>query len=301
MTTHAIQTFELEHDFGSEPVLQDLSLQVPRGSVYALLGRNGSGKTTLIRILLGMLQPRRGYSAVFGLDPTQEPIPIRTRIGYVPQENDFDPEMTVAGALSFVRAFYPGRWQDGEVASLVVRFGLARHKKIKQLSGGQKGHLALTAALGCDPEILILDEPTAGLDAVVRREVQEAIIDFMSRGERTVLLSSHQLNEVERLADRVAIVDSGRLLCEASVEGLKDRVARIKARFERYPPIHRVPGVIRFKQLDEIVHLTAWVDGEEGRRQLEETLAELGATEVVFEESSLESIFVDLVGGREHD
>lgn len=301
MTTHAIETFELDHDFGAESVLQDLALRVPRGSIYALLGRNGSGKTTLIRILLGMLEPCRGCSTVLGLDPRREAIAIRSRVGYVPQENDFDPAMTVDRTLSFVGSFYPDRWQEGEVAKLVARFELDRKKKVKELSGGQKGHLALTAALACDPEILILDEPTAGLDAVVRREVQEAIIDFMSRGERTVLLSSHQLNEVERLADQVAIVDRGRLICEATVEDLKDRVARIKARFERYPPIHRAPEVVRFKQVDGVAHLTAWADGETGRKELVSTLEELGAKEVVFEETSLESIFVDLVGGRDHD
>ncbi len=303
MTSFAIQTFALTHDFGREPVLRELSLMVPQGVVCALLGRNGSGKTTLIRLLLGILKPQGGRAAVLGMDPTREAITIRTRIGYVPQESDFDPQMTVAETLRFVSRFYPGRWREEEVNRNLVRFELATHKQVGQLSGGQKGHLALVVALASDPELLILDEPTAGLDAVVRRSFQAAVIDFMSRPGRTVLLSSHQLNEVERLADQVAILAAGRLAVAASVEELKDRVARLKGRFPSDLPRERIPGLICCHQLGEFFHLAAWADGEPGRDQLVAALAAEGARDLTFEEASLESIFVDLVGdsgGQEH-
>ncbi len=251
MNDPVIETVDLEHAFGPEPVLRKLGLEVPHGSVYGLLGRNGSGKTTLVRLLLGILRPRAGTCRVLGLDPVHDAIRIRSRVGYVPQESDFDLGMPVAETLRFFGSFYPETWNDESAGALLERFELSRRPKGGALSVGQKARLALVTGLAFDPELLILDEPTAGLDAVVRRDFIETIIEFMTVRGRTVFLSSHLLNEVELLADRVAVVERGRLLVESSVEALKEKLCRLTARFERAPIRSRLDGLVSCRQLGE--------------------------------------------------
>ncbi len=300
MMENAIQTFDVEHAFDGEPVLRKLAIEVPRGSVYGLLGRNGSGKTTLIRILLGVLRPAAGRCEVLGLDPAADALAIRSRVGYVPQDSDLDPKMTAGDSLRFIRSFYPETWSDEAASKLLDRFEVPLTPRVGTLSGGQKARLALVTALAFSPEVLILDEPTAGLDAVVRRDFIETIIELMTSEGRTVFLSSHLLGEVERLADRVAIVEDGRLLVESSVDELKDRLCRVTARFERPPIRSHLPRLVSCRQLGERWQLAAWTDGEAQRGELLESLRAQGALDVGLDESSLESIFVDLVGRQDH-
>ncbi len=298
MTNHAIETFDVEHAFEEENVLRGLSITVPRGSVYGLLGRNGSGKTTLIRILLGALRARAGRCRVLGLDPARDTISIRSRVGYVPQESDLVPFMDAEETLRFLRSFYPETWRDFLAEELLERFEVPRRTAVSALSGGQKARLALVCALAFEPEVLILDEPTAGLDAVVRRDFVETIIELIAREGCTVLLSSHLLNEVELLADRVAIVEHGRLLVESSVEDLKTSLRRLTARFEGPPDRSRLPGLVSCRRLGERWQLAAWARSEADRAELSAALDRQGATDVSADETSLESIFVDLVGRR---
>ncbi len=300
MTENAIETFELEHAFDQEPVLRRLSIAVPQGSVYGLLGRNGSGKTSLIKMLLGVLRPQAGRCRVLGLDPRDDAVAIRSRVGYVPQECDFDPQMSVVETLRFLRSFYPSTWRDDVVEQLLDHFEVPRQPRITNLSGGHKARLSLVCALAFEPELLILDEPTAGLDAVVRRDFIEAIIEFMTQEERTVFFCSHLLNEVELLADRVAILEHGRLLIDSSVDALKQSLCRVTARFRAAPIRSRIPGLIACRQLGEHWQVAAWVDSESERDTFLEALASQGATEVRVGEADLESIFVDLVGSRNH-
>ncbi len=300
MTSQAIETFAVEHDFGSEPVLQGLSMRVPRGSVYGLLGRNGSGKTTLIRMLLDLLRPRAGRCEVLGLDPTRDGLAVRARVGYMPQEFDFDPRMTVRETLGFLRSFYPQSWRDDAVEEHLRRFEVPSRPRVGNLSVGQRRCLALVAALAFEPEVLILDEPTAGLDAVVRRDFTEAVIELMTREGRSVLLASHLLGEVERLADHVGIIEDGRMLVESSVEALKLHLSRVTARFPRPPDRLGLPELVSCRRLGDRWQLAAWTRSPERRDELLESLAQLGAVDVSLSDSSLESIFVDLVGSH-HD
>ena len=147
MNETAIEISALGHDFGGAPILHSVDLKIPRGTVFGLLGRNGGGKTTLIRMLLGMLQPRHGSCRVLGLDPTREPLEIRRRVGYVPQQMDFDPRMTVAEALDFVGGFYPGRWRAKEVSSWLDRFRACRRAAHRSALRGPGG----AAELGGSP------------------------------------------------------------------------------------------------------------------------------------------------------
>ncbi|MEM7586890.1 MAG: ABC transporter ATP-binding protein [Acidobacteriota bacterium] len=300
MNENAVITAALEHHFGDEPILRQLDLSVPRGCVYGLLGKNGSGKTTLIRLLLGMLEPTSGRCEVLGKNPQHDSLAIRSRVGYVPQETDLDPSMTVEGTLRFVSGFYPGTWQSSRAEELLDRFELARRKRVAQLSGGQRARLALITALSFDPELLILDEPTAGLDALVRRDVIETLIEYVSAEERTVFLCSHLLNEVEMLADRVGIIDGGQMLMESSVDRLKADLCRVSAKFEAPPVRNDLHGLVSCRHLGERWRIAAWAHSESEREALMAALRRQGARDLSLDESSLESIFVDLVGRHAH-
>jgi len=200
--------------------LKSIDLQVPRGTVFALLGENGAGKTTLIRVLTGFLQPTAGKCQVMGLDPSHEALEIRQRIGYVSDAPALYDWMTVAEIGWFASSFYSDGYWDC-YRDLIAGYDVPEQRKIQQLSKGQRAKVALALALAHDPELLILDEPTSGLDPLVRREFLESLVDRVAIG-RTVLLSSHQIAEVERVADHVAILQQGQVLLTESLQGLRE-------------------------------------------------------------------------------
>ncbi len=210
--------------------LRGIDLQIAPGTVFALLGENGAGKTTLIRILTGFQKPTSGQVRVCELDPTQQPLAVRRRIGYVSDAPAMYDWMTVAEIGWFVAPFYPAGFLDRYRES-VLRYELADDRKLKHLSKGQRAKVALSLALAHDPELLILDEPTSGLDPMVRREFLESMIDRAASG-RTVFLSSHQISEVERVADTIAILHHGKLRLLAPLVDLKDSVTEVSVSLE---------------------------------------------------------------------
>jgi ABC-2 type transport system ATP-binding protein len=218
-----IRFHELSKRFGAELALDRFSLEVPSGSVFALLGENGAGKTTAIRILLGLAEPDCGQSEVLGLSSATHGLEIRRRIGYVPERLTLYEWMTVEEIGWFTAGFYGEQFMP-EYHRLVDQFGLLGQRKIKSLSKGMRAKVGLSLALAHDPEVLVLDEPTSGLDALVRREFLERMVDRAATG-KTVFLSSHQIAEVERVADIVAILHQGRL---ALVERLDDLKAQVR-------------------------------------------------------------------------
>ena len=199
--------------------LDNVSLDVPPGTVCALLGANGAGKSTAIKILLGLERPDSGRTEVLGMDSSRYDLEIRRRVGYVPEQLSLYEWMTVAEIGWFAAGFYSPGYQQ-VYAQYTNRFGLEEGQKIKTLSKGQKAKVALSLALSHKPELLILDEATSGLDALVRREFLESMVDVAAEG-RSVLLSSHQVSEVERVADMVAILLNGQLVCVERLEDLK--------------------------------------------------------------------------------
>src|SRR6516165_3680206 len=205
--------------FRGQLALDDVSLEVPSGVVAALLGENGAGKTTSLRILLGLLQPDSGEAEVLNLDSRTQGDEIRCRVGYVPERPTLYEWMTVAEigwfAAGFYRAGYLPRYRD-----LVKEFELPEDRKIKELSKGMRAKVALALGMAHEPEVLVLDEPTSGLDPLVRRESLESMVDVAAAG-RTVLLSSHQIAEVERVADIVAILRQGKLVAVERLDDLK--------------------------------------------------------------------------------
>ncbi len=299
MSDRVIETHGLEHDFGCGDVLRAVDLSVPQGAVYGLLGRNGSGKTTLIQILLGMVRARAGDVRVLGQDPARDPVAIRAQVGYVPQASDFDPRMTVGQSLRFVRRFYPTTWDDERAAGLLGRFSLSEGARVEQLSGGELGRLALIAALAVEPALLILDEPSAALDPVVRRDFAQAVIEYTSEGERTVLMSSHLLNEVELLADHVGILEAGSLLVQAPIEDLKRDLFLIHARFER-SPAGLEPAPLRLQQVGDRWSIACWLRDSASRDAWLAQIEACGGQDLVVGDVALENIFVHLVEGGAH-
>lgn len=211
--------------YGRRHVLAGVSLTVPRGSVTALLGRNGTGKSSLIRCLLGEQKPAAGTVRLFGRDVWRERRGLLHRVGVVPEQPDAPPELCARRLAAFCSSLYP-RWDGEAFAERLDRFGVSPEQPFGRLSKGQKGAVMLALALGPSPELLILDDPTLGLDVVARHEVfREVIGDLADRGT-TVLLTSHDLLGVEGVADRVAILKDGALAVNEALEPLKERFAR---------------------------------------------------------------------------
>ena len=208
--TLAIETKSLAKRYGRTHALEPLDLALPRGSALALLGRNGSGKSTLIRILMGFLAPTSGEARIFGQTPRALIEPERAQIGYIADGQDMPDAMTVAQYLAFLRPLYPA-WDEGFCQKLLGLFDLPLDRRLRHLSRGQRVKASFVGALSFHPRLLLLDEPFGGLAPAVRDEVLDALFDLMTREEWTLLVSSHEIDEVERLADLVVILDAGKV------------------------------------------------------------------------------------------
>jgi len=235
MSMPVVEVAGLTRRFGAKTALASVSLSLPRGGVYGLVGANGAGKTTLIKHILGLLRAESGSVRVFGLDPVADPVAVLSRIGYLSEENDLPGWMRVDELLRYSRAFYPA-WDDAYAAELQQAFALDGALKVKNLSKGQKARAGLIVALAHRPELLVLDEPSSGLDPIVRRDILGAVMRTIADEGRTVLFSSHLLEEVEQVADHVTMISNGAILLSAPLSEIKES--------------HRVAG--RVPSLDEI-------------------------------------------------
>lgn len=218
---NAIELDRLSKRFKTTEALKNVTLRVPEGTVFALLGENGAGKTTAIRIMLGLERPDSGHARVLGYDSSTEDLDVRRRVGYVPEVPDLYDWMTVQQIGWYAAGFYPPGYWD-RFTAMAKEFELPPKAKIKNLSKGMRAKVSLSLALAHDPELLILDEPTSGLDAMVRREFLESMVGRAAEG-RTVFLSSHQIHEVERVAEYVAFLRQGNLLLVEPLDELKGR------------------------------------------------------------------------------
>lgn len=284
----------LSRRFGTNDALSDVSLKIPRGVVFGLVGTNGAGKTTLIRHVMGLLRPQRGSVAVFGLDPVANPTGVLARVGYLSELNELPEWMRVDELITFTRAFYP-TWDGSYAHSLQELFELDPGKKIQQLSKGQRARLGLLLALAFRPELLVLDEPSSGLDPVVRRDILVAVIETVVQDGRTVLFSSHLLDEVERLADSVAIIEHGRIIQNEPVDELKSRYLRLVLHFDHSlaaPP--SAPGLFNWQGGG--ANWSAYFRGSV--RDAERLCIELDAQLVESVTPSLNDLFVALVGSK---
>jgi ABC-2 type transport system ATP-binding protein len=290
-TPPIVQIEKLSRRFDTKLALDDVSLTIPRGGVFGLIGGNGAGKTTLLKHILGLLKAQSGSVRVFGLDPVDNPVGVLGRVGYLSEDRNLPNWMQIRHLMRYTQAFYPG-WNEAYAEELRDAFDLDPKAKVRNLSRGQRARAGLLVALAYRPDFLILDEPSSGLDPVVRRDILGAIIRTIGEEGRTVLFSSHLLDEVERVADRVAIIHQGKIMLSASMEEIKDSHRRVTLRFEQavsQPP--KLVGALSFEGSGP--EWTYVCNGEP--EQLRLAASALGATVVSDTCLTLDEIFVTRV------
>jgi ABC-2 type transport system ATP-binding protein len=238
----AIEIRDLTKRFRDKLAVDHLSLTIPEGAIFALLGDNGAGKTTTMRMLTGLLRPDGGHATILGQDCWHAAAQLRHRVGYVPERPKFYDWMSVREIGWFTAGFHQGEFLP-RFTALAERFGLDLQAKLSSLSKGQYAKVGLALALAPDPEVLLLDEPTSGLDLIVRREFLASMVDLAGEG-RTILISSHQIAEVERVASHVAFLSRGKLLLTATMDELRQRIVRFRLRFEGQPPAAALLGTV---------------------------------------------------------
>ena len=292
--TNAIEVRGLKWKPESTFAIQGLDLTVPAGSVYGFLGPNGSGKTSTIRLFMGMAKPDAGKMTLLGGRVPSDLPRVLARTGYVPEKSHIHPGLTVAESIRFHRAFYPtwdGRWAE----EMTMAFRLNPDTKVAKLSKGERGKLLILLALAQRPELLVLDEPTDGLDPVVRRDVLSALLEQVSETGATVFISSHLVHELERICDWVGVLDDGRMLAEMPMEAFKNEIKRIRV----VNPPEGVLGELPFQVLgrapsDGIAAGETWIvrGWEDG---MADSLTRAGTTVKDVVHLDLEDCFVELL------
>jgi ABC-2 type transport system ATP-binding protein len=223
----AIETKGLQYSVGRSFQIRDVDMHVPHKSVYGFLGPNGSGKTTTIKLALALLKPRAGRITVLGQPMPASYASVLARTGYVPERPHIYPSLTVGEAIRLHRAFYP-TWDQAWADTMLRQFGLDVQQRVSALSKGESGKLLMLLALAQRPELLVLDEPTDGLDPVVRRDILAAVLEYVTDHEATVLISSHLVHELERICDWVGLMDGGALVAELPMQEFKNGLKRLR-------------------------------------------------------------------------
>jgi len=270
MTEYVLETNRLSRYFGSKCAVDNLSLKVPRGGVFALLGRNGAGKTTTIRMLMGLMQPTRGTATLLGHDCSELNPETRGRIAYVAEGHFLYKWMTIAQLEKFQKNTAP-RWNKKLFRAVLEHFALDDQQKAGSLSRGQRAGVCLALALAPEPELIILDDPTIGLDPVARRALVEAMLMVTQDRNRTILFSSHQLDDVERVADWIAIMKQGRLNVCCSPDEYLNHLSRWVLRFEgEVPSVSHLPELVHEMRFPNEIHLTLANTSDDTAHQLDQ-------------------------------
>lgn len=277
--------------FRRKCAVHDLNLQVEPGKVYGLAGDNGAGKTTTIKMMLGLQRPTDGRLSIMGFNPAWETVRLKRMVGYVSENREMWNWMRIHEIIWFTKQFYL-EWDDQLVESTRNDMHLDPEAKIKHLSRGERAKLALLLAIGHRPPLMILDEPSSGLDPIVRREILEQVVSLIQSEGRTVFFSSHLLDEVERVADDVGIMHNGRLLRNQSLTSLKESAKRIRVTWNGDMPER------------EQLKAVNWIEGS-GREESyfsgefqDEVLEQFRAykpIDIQVEPMSLEEIFIETV------
>ena len=292
--TNVIEIKGVTRRFGAKVALDNVSLSVPTGTVMGLVGENGAGKTTLIKHILGLLRAESGTVRVLGRNPVDDPAGVLSQIGYLSEEDNLPGWMRVHELLRYARAFYP-TWDTAYAEGLRQEFGLDSNAVVKNLSKGQRARAGLTIALAYRPAMLVLDEPSSGLDPIVRRDILGAIIRTIADEGRTVLFSSHLLGEVERVSDRVAMIRAGKIVFCDTIDEINETFHRVTLRFgsPRDTPPHLAGALDWNGQGHE------WSSVCRGRSEQIEALVEAyGGQIVAMAPASLDEIFVACAGGK---
>jgi ABC-2 type transport system ATP-binding protein len=251
-------------------VVNCLDLRVPTGTVYGFLGRNGAGKSTTIKMLLGMVQPNSGGVELLGHEIGRLPPEVRGRIAYLAEGHPLYGWMTVAEAVQFGRGFHASRWNQGLLDQILDHFEIPMRAKLRKLSNGQRANVALALAIAPDPDLLILDDPTLGLDTVARRDFLMSMIHLVQRQGRTILFSSHILADVERVADRIGILVDGVLRVDCPTDHFKQKVSKLVLEFPGRPPAFPgCSGLVQAWEVGRRLELVIVDFGPDQRRVIE--------------------------------
>jgi ABC-2 type transport system ATP-binding protein len=272
MSEIVLQTRDLTKYYGQHLALDHLNLTIPKGVVYGFLGRNGSGKTTAIKLLLGFLSPTSGSGEVLGCDSANLTPEIRGRVGYVCEGHPLYRWMPIGTLESFQSAFYPDLWDKRLFDEMLDYFELSRKQRIRTLSNGQRAQVSLALAMATSPDLLIMDDPTLGLDVVIRRQFLQGMIHLIQQKGKTVLFSSHILSDVERVVDRVAVIDKGVLRADCTLDQFRSGIRKVRA--ERTGPLPAgfdLPGTMHCRQDDSI---TEWIVVGTTDEQMDQTFAQ---------------------------
>jgi ABC-2 type transport system ATP-binding protein len=289
-TDAVIDIANLSRRFGSKTALNGVSLRVLRGCVFGLVGENGAGKTTLIKHVLGLLRAEAGSVRVFGLDPVSDPVSVLGRIGYLSEQPELPDWMRVHEFMRYTQAFYP-KWDADYAEQLREQFGLDPSARLRVLSKGQRAKIGLLAAQAHRPDLLLLDEPSSGLDPIVRRDILEAVIRTVSEEGRTVLFSSHLLEEIERVSDYIAMLHQGSLVLCGPLDQIKSQHRRITIRFEAQQPAPpKIPGALAVTGTGR--EWTVFCNTQTVR------LPDIGVRVVNEDDASLNEIFVAKIAGK---
>ena len=292
---YAIRFDGVTKRFGGRPVVDGLSFRVRRGTTLGFIGLNGAGKTTAIQMAVGLLAPDAGRIEVDGIDHEKDRAGVKAHIGYVPDRPNVYPWMRVDEAIAFARSFHP-RWNDERCRELVRMFRLDPTRRAGQLSKGQAAKLSLLLAVAHDPPVLVLDEPTNGLDPIVRDEFLENVLATAGEEDQTVLFSSHSLGDVHRLADSVGFLHEGRLILHGAIDDLLDRTKRVRVvREDESADLLPPPGMV-YQQVNGREWLMTLENFD--RTHLEFILARNPVSHAEVQDMSLEDLFKDFVRGR---
>jgi ABC-2 type transport system ATP-binding protein len=287
----------LTKTFRENTALENISLEVPPGTIFGLVGPNGAGKTTLIKIIMGLLLPTRGWVSIDGRSVHQDP-EVKSRIGYLADYQRFYSGFKVKDMFRLYRESYE-MWSAERFQELCRVFDLPENAKVKNLSKGMRTQLAIILNLAFRPALLVLDEPTAGLDPVLRRQFLTILMDEVAENGTTVFISTHNLHELERISDRLALIHQGRLLFNESLEDLKHKVRKIQAAFESPLPagVLRKTGVLNVEQQGRVYSITM----QDGIDELAAELRTFQPLFLDFVDISLEEIFIHRMGGEGYE
>ena len=288
-TTPAIEARGLWKTYSTTPAVFDVSLSVETGTVYGLLGRNGAGKSTLVKMLMGMIGPDLGSSSILGVDSQNLPVSLKAKIGYMAENHPLYDHWTIGQSIRFVKNLHP-KWDEDLVGRVLQHFGLSISSKISRLSRGQRAQVALVLTLGGDPDVFILDDPTLGLDPGVRRDFIESLVHMINRRGRTILFSSHMLDDIDRTADRIGIMVDGVLRVDCPLDTFRNQVRKVVVEFDQDPPPwNGCPGLVQQWQVGKRRDLVFVGYGDLQRRAVEA----LEPKRIDLVELSLEDAFIE--------
>jgi len=289
MDENVIKVENLVKYFDGRCVLDGINLKVPRGCIYGLLGRNGSGKTTIIRILLGLEPPTRGQTFLLDAESSELSAKLHSRIGYVAEGHNLIQNYRVGRLIKLCKDLSL-QWNDGFFNHLIETFRLPTDRRVKELSIGMRAQLNLALAMAIDPELLIFDDPTLGLDTVARRQFLELAIELIAQQGRTILFCSHILSDVERIADRIGILAAGKLIVDCPLEQLKERVKKLRVIFPETAPTNLYLTEIVNQQIDGREMVITAANWNKQKQTVLETFKPSSCTEIPM---SLEDIFIE--------